>query len=201
MSRGFWLVLVCAILLAAALVAMRENKVRKRALVLIAFVCLVALALAALVAMQRGRSLVYLGDRAVIYSAAVTKILENPLTGAGYGYETDKPWYAAAMPGWSVFHPHNIVLSYIDQMGFLGVLALIMLFGAPSWVLWRAFHSPSREARVAALCGLVMVASVFVKNNLDYFFWKQNLWLFFAHLGIYFGAIDRALGASPQGGR
>jgi O-antigen ligase len=201
MSRGFWLVLVCAIVLAAVLAAMRENRVNKRAIALIAVVCLSALVLAALVAMERGRSLVYFGDRAVIYSAAVTKILENPVTGAGYGYETDKSWYAAAMPGWSVLHPHNIVLSYIDQMGFLGVLALIMLFGAPTRALWRALHGPSREARIAALCGLVMVASVFLKNNLDYFFWKHNLWLFFAHLGLYLGVIDRSLGASTEAGR
>ena len=42
-----------------------------------------------------------------------------------------------------------------------------------------------------AICGLALLAAVFVKNNVDYFFVKQNLWLFFAHLGIYIGELER----------
>jgi O-antigen ligase len=153
--------------------------------------CLAAVALAAVAAMLRGRPLVDVEPREVIYSVSIAKLPGNPLTGTGYGHETDKEWYAAAMPGTSIFHPHNIFLSYIDQMGFLGALAVIMIFGAPSWVFWRVLRSSSAgEARAAALCGLVLVACVFVKNNLDFFFWQHNLWLFFAHLGIYFGALD-----------
>jgi O-antigen ligase len=202
MSRGFWLVLICGLVLAAGLSASGQRRLKKRSMALVATVCLAAVALAAVAAMHRGRPLVDFEAREIIYSVSIAKIPGNPLTGTGYGHETDKEWYAAAMPGWSIFHPHNIFISYIDQMGFLGALAVIMIFGAPSWVFWRVLRTSStREARVAALCGLVLVACVFVKNNLDFFFWKHNLWLFFAQLGIYFGAIDRSLGAPPAAGR
>ena len=201
LSRGFWLVLICGMVLAAALASSWGRRLRKRSIALLAVVCLAAVALAAVAAMLRGRPLVDLEPREVIYSAAIAKIPGNPVTGTGYGHETDKEWYAAAMPGTSIFHPHNIFLSYVDQMGFLGALAVVMIFGAPCWVFWRVLRGASTgEARAAALCGLVLVACVFVKNNLDFFFWQHNLWLFFAHLGIYFGAIDRAL-APPRAER
>jgi O-antigen ligase len=199
MSRAFWLVLTAGMMMGIALYALRMGRLRKRQLAAVAAASAAALALAAIVALQRDRSLLYFEDRSVIYSAAVEKIALNPPTGSGYGYETDKPWYAARIPGSSVFHPHNIVLSYLDQMGALGAIALMLLFGAPAWVLWRVFRSSPEEARVPALCGLVLIAGVFLKNNLDYFFWKHNLWLFFAHLGIYFGQIDRTLGRDAIG--
>jgi len=66
-----------------------------------------------------------------------------------------------------------------------------MIFGAPAFVFARALLAGD-SAIMPALCGLALLGCVLVKNNLDYFFWKQNLWLFFAHLGIYLGAIDHA---------
>jgi O-antigen ligase len=198
MSRAFWLVLIVGMVVGISLYAWRMGRVRKRQIVAVSVASAVALGFAALVALQKDRSLLYLEDRSVIYSATVEKLAHNPITGTGYGYETDKPWYAARIPGWSIFHPHNIVLSYADQMGPLGVVALLMLFGGPAWVFWRVLGSPDQEARAAAICGLVLVACVVVKNNLDYFFWKHNLWLFFAHLGIYLGHIDRSLGSGAD---
>jgi O-antigen ligase len=193
MSRAFWAVLIAGMVIGIALYARRIGRLRKRQLAAVAAASAAGLVLAMVVALQKDRSLLYFEDRSVIYSAAVEKIMVNPFTGSGYGYETDKPWYAARIPGWSVFHPHNIVLSYIDQMGPLGAVALLLLFAAPACVFWRVLDSPDDEARLAAVCGLVLLACVFIKNNLDYFFWKHNLWLFFAHLGIYFGQIDRTL--------
>ena len=141
--------------------------------------------------MERGRALGDESDREAIYSAAVRKIMENPPTGSGYGYETDKAWYAAALPQRSVFHAHNIALSFVEQMGVAGLAALLAIFGAPAMAFARSLHAPSIEARTAAICGLTLLLCVFVKNNLDYFFIQQNLWLFFAHLGMYLGEIER----------
>jgi O-antigen ligase len=193
MSRAFWLVLISGALLAVALNARRTGQLKRSSLVLAAIVCLVGMSAAALVALQKERSVVYLHDRAVIYSAVIAKIPDNPLTGTGYGHETDAAWYAAAIPNWSVFHAHNIVLSFLDQMGALGLVALAAIFGAPVVVFWRALRIDAAASGPAALCGLALLVCVLVRNNLDYFFVKQNLWLFFAHLGMYFGEIDRGL--------
>jgi O-antigen ligase len=190
-SRAFWLVLMCGGLLGAILYARQRGGLGRRLLMPLALLCVAAVGLAAAAAMERDRSPGDISDREAIYSAAVRKIMQNPPTGSGYGYETDKAWYAAALPQWSVFHAHNIVLSYIEQMGVVGLAALLAIFGAPAMAFVRSLHAPSIEARTAAICGLTLLLCVFVKNNLDYFFIQQNLWLFFAHLGMYLGEIER----------
>jgi O-antigen ligase len=197
-SRAFWLILVCGLLLGGILYARRFARVSKRLVVLVTVACIAALGLAAAVSKERGRSLIDISDRVVLYSAAAKKIAGNPLTGTGYGQGTDSAWYEAALPNESISHPHNIVLGYVDQMGIAGLVALLMIFGAPVLPLVRGLRAPPIEARTAALCGLVLLACVFVKNNLDYFFVKHNLWLFFAHLGIYLGEIDRNTLARPS---
>jgi len=190
MSRAFWLVLICGIFLAVVLDAVGVGRVRKRSLVLFGAACIAGLILAAMVAAQRGAPLLSFEHRAPIYSVVTDKIPQNPLTGTGYGHETDRAWYAAALPGFT--HPHNIVLSYLDQMGLFGIVALLMIFCAPAFVLAGALRAPRPEVRAAAICGLVLLACVLVKNSFDYFFVRHNLWLMFAHLGIYFGQIDRS---------
>ena len=128
----------------------------------------------------------------------LNKILHNPLPGTGYGHETDKPWYERALPGTNWFHPHNVVLSYLDQMGAAGFLALVLLFAAPAFAFAGALRRAPPAAAMPALCGLALLVCVLVKNNLDNFFVKPALWLFFAHLGIYLGQIERErCAASP----
>lgn len=196
MSRAFWLVLICGALVALALHARRIGRLKRSAVALVSVACLLALSAAALVAMQRARSVIDVHDRAAIYSAAIAKIARNPLTGSGYGHETDAAWYAAALPDWSVFHAHNLILSFTEQMGAMGLVALAAIFLIPAAVLWRAMKTRAAASSDAALCALVLLVCIFVKNNLDYFFFKQSLWLFFAHLGIYLGQVDRALAAA-----
>lgn len=190
-SRAFWLSMICGTGLAALLYVRRSSRLDARWSAVAVLVSIAALALAAFVSSQRGRDLTHFDDRLPIYTAVAKKIVTNPLTGTGYGHETDKPWYEAVLPGTSIFHPHNVVLSYLDQMGVFGLIALVAIFGMPTFVFARHLGDASREAGIAAACGLVLLAIVFVKNTLDYFFLKQNLWLFFAHLGIYLAAIQR----------
>jgi O-antigen ligase len=190
-SRAFWLVLMCGAVTGAMLYVRQGRRFDVRFALPLVVVCCGCLALASAAAMEKGhRALADSTERVVIYTAVASKIVENPPTGTGYGHETDKSWYAAAMPHWSVFHAHNMVLSYLDQMGALGLAALLAIFGVPAWLFARNLHNPSAEARMAALCGITLLLVVLAKNSFDYFFIKQNLWLFFAHLGLYLGALD-----------
>ena len=192
-SRAFWLVLMAGALTGAMLYLRQGGRFDARFALPLVMLCSGCIALASAAALEKGHRT--LGDstaRVAIYAAVASKIVDNPATGTGYGHETDKSWYAAALPHWSVFHAHNMVLSYVDQMGPLGLAALLALFGLPAYLFARNLHHPSAEARMAALCGLTLLLCVLAKNTFDYFFIKQNLWLFFAHLGFYVALIDRA---------
>ena len=191
-SRGFWLALVSVVVVGTALYAKCAARLSRRAMAGVVVVCVLFLVLAGLGAAARDRTITFMGDRWVIYSAVLKKIPENPLTGTGYGHETDKPWYERARPGAEVYHAHNIALSYLDQMGPAGLLALAAIFALPAIAFASALRSCGAAAAMPAICGLALLAAIFVKNNVDHFFVKQNLWLFFAHLGIYLGQIEGA---------
>jgi O-antigen ligase len=189
-SRAFWLVLMCGALVGACVYVRQGRRFDTRFALPLVAVCLGCLALASAAGMEKGRALSESTERVAIYTAVASKIAKNPATGTGYGHETDKSWYAAALPHWSVFHAHNMVLSYLDQMGMLGLLALLAIFGVPAWLFAQNLHHPAANVRMAALCGITLLVCVLAKNSFDYFFIKQSLWLFFAHLGIYIGVMD-----------
>lgn len=189
-SRGFWLTLLVAVTTVVVASAYRRGTGHWKAILGLTLAGILAIALAAQVAEQRGSSLARFWDRSVIYLPVANKILGNPLTGTGYGHETDHAWYRT-VPGMDgqVSHAHNIVLSYLDQMGPAGLLVIMALFGMPA--LFFIQRLTWIKTAPLALAGLALLAAVFIKNNLDIFFRGANLWLFFAHLGIYMGSIAR----------
>lgn len=188
-SRGFWLTLLCAFLAAMAAYSLNRRRLSRKLLLGTLFASIVALGLATKVANERGLNVSRFDERSVIYLPVVEKILKNPLTGTGYGHETDARWYQANGMDAGVFHAHNIILSYLDQMGPLGLVVVLAIFGMPAVALLR--QVARREAAPMVLAGLALLCAVFVKNNLDFFFCRSNLALFFAHLGIYLGYLDR----------
>ena len=137
----------------------------------------------------RDRTITFMGDRWWIYSAVLKKIPENPLTGTGYGHETDKPWYERARPGAEVYHAHNIALSYLDQMGRQASWRSLrssrcppLPFAAKRCARWPA---GSRDLRPRLARGDLR------EEQCRSLLRQANLWLF-AHLGIYLGQIEGA---------
>lgn len=188
-SRGFWLTLLCAFLAALAAHSLTRRRLGRRVWLAALFATVLAIGLATRVATEKGLDLARFDDRSVIYLPVIEKILSNPLTGTGYGHETDGRWYQAHGMAEGVFHAHNIVLSYLDQMGPLGLVVLLAIFGVPATALARRLGRNDIDPMV--LAGVALLCAVFVKNNLDFFFCRSNLALFFAHLGIYLGYLDR----------
>lgn len=199
-SRAFWLSVIIGVVVIALLQALRAGRLGRRGLYVAVAILVLGLLLAALAGAERGKSLTYTEDRVALYWGVAKKILTNPMTGTGYGHEADKRWYEATFPGTSFFHPHNLVLGFLDQMGPLGLLALAFIFGAPALRFARGVRARHDAAGVPTISGLAMLACVFTKNNFDYFFLNQSLWLFFAHLGIYLGELDRAVEADTAVG-
>ena len=198
-SRAFWVVIACGVMIAITIYAAQGRKLRSPWVIAMVSAALFGLALTAVVALHRGRPPTDLSDRLPIYAAAVRKIASNPVTGAGYGHEVDKDWYAAALPDLSIYNAHNIVLGFIDQMGFAGLIALWAAFAIPAIALIRRLRTAHPAAIVPSICALAMLGMVFLRNNVDYFFLKHNLWLYFAHLGIYLGEIDRVMSQGRPG--
>lgn len=207
-NRAMWLSLACGAL-AWELLSMRSRgAVRLRTAFITTGIVATVLAIAGVVASMKGRSVAYFADREVIYSRVIEKIAANPWTGTGYGHETDVAWYRQVFrDAWGgPTHPHNIVLSFADQLGVWGVLLLGVIFGALLWRFLPATRSPDGECRALGVAAVAMVVMVFVANNFNMFFVKQNLWLFFAHCGLYLGwlerrraQLDRAVCNSPGG--
>ncbi len=196
-SRGFWLTLICAGVAAVAALALHRRRLHWRPVLALMVVAFISVGMAAKVAGVKGSSLGYFDNRLIIYTSVVQKLANNPITGTGYGHETDRLWYQK-VPEMStrIHHAHNIILSYLDQMGPLGLVVLFAIFGLPVIFLLRWLIMPGAIPYVAA--GLALLVGVFVKNSLDYFFTGANLWLFFAHLGIYVGHLQR-MQSAPSG--
>jgi O-antigen ligase len=189
-SRGFWLTLICAGGAVVAVLVYHRRRWHWKPLLALMFIGVVSVGMAAKVAGVKGRSLGYFDDRSIIYTAVAQKLADNPITGTGYGHETDSLWYQK-IPDMStrIHHAHNIILSYLDQMGPLGLVVLFAIFFIPASFLLRSLNMPGAFPYAAA--GMALLVAVFVKNSLDYFFTGANLWLFFAHLGIFVGHLQR----------
>ena len=129
-------------------------------------------------------------NRASIVRAAVEMIGERPLLGRGY----DKPDIGGAFAArldtpWLrnyVHHAHNVVLNHALQMGLAGAVVILVLFAA----LAQAFMTRvplGGLARLAGLCGVALVAGVFLRNMTDDFFSRHTVQFFGAALGMLLG--------------
>ncbi|HQR04150.1 MAG: O-antigen ligase family protein [Proteobacteria bacterium] len=194
-SRTFWLVLVLQLVLAAIFVLNRPDTPRRdrmRWLLVLAAVATACVAVAAWIAHSRGMPLTYFSDRAEIYPRVVDKLLHGPWLGHGYGKESDYLWYLQAFPDFhGIFHPHDLLLSFIDQLGVLGIPLLLALLGVPAWLFWRGYGRGAMEDRVVAVAGMAIMLGVVAKNSTDLFFYKSHLWLLYGVLGLLLGHLAR----------
>jgi O-antigen ligase len=186
-SRGLWLALACIGIAAIAWAARRTRLPRGLALTAAVGVLLAALAAAAVVSSQRNTSLTSLHDRDRIYSVAFEQFLERPLTGHGYGREANREVYKEAFPGMLLRHAHNVVLSYAEQMGVLGLAVLLAIFGGLLTRFRRLAGAADDGTALLGATGLILCAVVLLKNMTDMFFYGHCLLLFWAHCGILLG--------------
>jgi O-antigen ligase len=121
-------------------------------------------------------------SRLDLWSAAWRLIEERPLFGAGLsGFQTrSAPFFSHANTAANFIDPHNIVLNFWVETGFLGVVAIAWIFvvgfriswrgwrhGAPDW---RPFHLGVFLALLAVVAhGMVDVP--YFKNDLSLEFW------------------------------
>lgn len=123
------------------------------------------------------------------------KILEHPLTGAGFGRQVMRKAYPELVPGdyTLLWHAHNMVLNYGLTAGLPGVFAVLVLFAGLGGAFWRF----ARECGSAAgTAGLMLVVGVLVRNQFNDFFVRDMSLMFWAYVGLF---MRRAMVESEQG--
>lgn len=182
MSRALWVVLVAMALLYGLWMARRKGLLAGAVLFSIG-----ALAVAQHLASARGVSLFDLVLRRAIFEHALTSIQAHPWLGTGFGREANRAWYgilAERLPH-NLQHPHNIFLSYADQMGLPGLAALGAIFTGP-WLLFARMRN-NVKLRALGIAGGVLLVAVLLKSLTDMFFYGQNLLIFWAAVGALCG--------------
>lgn len=191
MSRGFWLVAGLMFALTLLPLSGKVGLGRRRLVLWLGGVALFCLLLAFAGACWRGLELLRFVERSVIYGPVLEHLKTAPWTGFGYGHEAQREWYLAhiGLPG--VMHAHNIVLSFAEQMGIPGLLALLALFAGLALRFVRHLDRDDLASASLAALGLALVVGIFVRNNLDIFFVRHNLLLFFVVCGLMLGVLER----------
>lgn len=132
-------------------------------------------------------------ERLYMWSYWLDRIEERPWTGVGFGrdlphwvYEKPADW-----PDLYFAHAHNIVLDYGLQMGVLGIVVLLWLFGAIAWRFFRYTTSGDETAFLVGTTGLALVIAFFSKNLTDELFWRTDALVFWSFTGILLGFGER----------
>lgn len=193
-SRSLWGVLAAIGAAALLYAAHRHRQHRRLLLAALVMVIVGALGAAAVVSQQRKTQLTALHDRDRIYAVALDQVARRPLTGAGFGREANREVYKQAFPNMALRHAHNLFLSYAEQMGVGGLLALAALFGTLLLNFRRLFIDADPAAALLGFAGLTLCLAVLLKNMSDMFFVDHNLLLFWAHCGLLLG-LGRRIGA------
>lgn len=128
-------------------------------------------------------------DRLYFWPKVSARILEQPMTGAGFGRGIMNKAYRDLIPksNQELWHAHNVVLNYGLSMGVPGMLAIIFLFFALSRQYWQFCHASDRRLRLLGACGIALVGGVFARNMVNDLFMRDGALLFWALNGIFLG--------------
>lgn len=182
-SRGVWVVITFIAVAMTIYTWCHAGQNRRKAALLVALIAGAGLLAAFSTASLRGTGLVQSSAREVIYSAALEHIAAKPVFGHGFGRNSSQAYYETTTPELELIeHPHNLFLSYADQAGIVGLLALLCVLGA--FLLGFGKVARATQSPIFAVAGLTLIAAVILRSMPDMFFYGQNLWLFWAHCGI-----------------
>ncbi|MBT4835946.1 MAG: O-antigen ligase family protein [Methylococcales bacterium] len=132
--------------------------------------------------------------RVKIWRYWVTKIIEKP-EGTGYGWKVAPKHYFRSgkyeVPDWQhnalmYSHTHNLILDYGVQLGYLGIVIILFLFGTIFLTFWRFYINNSSQI-IAPLAGMGVTLLIFMKNQTDMFWVGHHIVYFFAIIGMILG--------------
>jgi O-antigen ligase len=203
-QRTFWLVIAVQAVVALYLLHARGflgfSAVRLR-IAVAAAITLTVLALAGVTAKRFDeQALSWTQDpRLLAWSNIAGRVMEHPLMGKGFGRETMKKAYPELRPKDTpaLWHPHNLPLNYGIAMGLPGIAALVLVFFSLARRFWQLSRSEDALIAMAGICGVALVAGVFVRNLTNDFFHRDLALLFWAIAGMLLGYASHASKPKP----
>jgi O-antigen ligase len=128
--------------------------------------------------------------RAQIWKYAVRRAAERPWLGAGFGRGALRKDFQSELGSPIHWHAHNLVLNYALSMGILGIVVILLVFGAVLRKLWQVWREGGPVAPYAA-AGVAVVAGMLLKNMTDDLFVRNSVLLYFSIAGMILGAHAR----------
>lgn len=201
LNRAVWIALTCAVIVYLGMLLLFQCRVPNNARVgrgrLIAVFAAVLIAgvgaMAALSAVKAqrhapdGSSTTFLANdgRFQIWSYALSRIDERPLTGFGFGRGILREDMRAAANGNPLhWHSHNHLLDTYLGLGIPGVLVYLGLIIGVIVFFLRLARAPGQSPPYLAALALALLASMLVKNSFDHIVVRENSMLFWALLGL-----------------
>jgi O-antigen ligase len=136
-------------------------------------------------------------DRTAFWPKVSARILEHPMSGAGFGRGIMNKAYRDLIPSnnQDLWHAHNVVLNYGLSMGVPGMLAIVFLFCSLGWQYWQFCKTREPRLRLLGACGIALVGGVFARNMVNDFFVRDEALLFWALNGLLLGWGQRQMAA------
>jgi len=119
----------------------------------------------------------------------IARIVDQPITGAGFGRNAMKLGHPDLVPPNApiFWHAHNLFLNYGLALGVPGIIALALLFAGLAFFYWRMFRSPDMTLAALGIAGLMLLAGVMLRNFTDDQFQRDVALLFWSMNGLLLG--------------
>jgi O-antigen ligase len=130
------------------------------------------------------------GDSRVEQLGAIAaRIIDKPLSGAGFGRQAMKQAHRDLIPSNNplLWHAHNVLLNYGLAMGLPGIAALLLVYGCLLREYWRLARHSDRRLQLLGAAGVALVAGVLLRNQANDFFMRDMAILFWALNGALLG--------------
>lgn len=140
-------------------------------------------------------------DRMAFWPKVMARIMERPLTGAGFGRGVMNKAYRDIVPDSNkdLWHAHNLVLNYGVSMGIPGMFVIILLFGALGWQYLQFCRASNPRLKLIGVCGIALVLGIFARNMVNDLFLRDGALLFWALNGSFLGLGLRFVAAEAAG--
>ena len=124
-----------------------------------------------------------------IWSYALKRMEERPLSGYGYGRGILRRDFRTHFNDPLHWHAHNMVLNYTMEAGLLGAAALLWLFAALVREFWKLYRSRHRISWELGTFGLALLLGIVTKTMTDDILVRDNALLFWSLVGMCLGLV------------
>lgn len=136
-------------------------------------------------------------SRLVFWPKVASRIMQHPVTGAGFGRGVMYKAYPDLTPreNAELWHAHNVILNYGLAMGFPGIVVLLAIWVALLREYARFWRSNNSELKMLGTCGIVLIIGVLARNMVNDMFVRDAAILFWAINGMLLGLGRRTMAA------